>query len=633
MKKVISVLMAVVCCLGLAGCGTQGAALIWTIILCVLGALLLIFGAWRLWQYFQYRKRMVKRGRKVRNPDLLTLIVMGLGLVMIIVGLIIPGGDRPDKPAKPNKGEDTQQTEPSTEELPTEPPVVYVPHKVAETDPSNWGITWEIYKDGQLTPTYNRTEKITFEDDDYFQLPGIATFRGNNFRNASGYGTATVTAKQLSVDWTAATGTLTGGVWSGSGWTGQPLMVQWDPQAKAAMNLYPDKQAKENLVEVIYACLDGHIYFLDLDDGTPTRDPIDIGLCMKGAGSLDPRGYPIMYVGSGDVNYYGDRPQAYIISLIDGSILYRFGVDDPLSLRQDNANWCAFDSAPLVDAQTDTLIWPGENGILYTMRLNTNYDPATKTMEIHPDNHVVTRYNTARSNSDTYWLGYEASVSVCEGYLYVSENGGMFFCVDLNTMELVWAQDTCDDSNASPVFERTGEDSGAIYTAPSLHWTKDELDSGEIKLYKLDAITGQVLWSKPYNVFTVSGVSGGVQSTMLVGKEGTTIADMLFCTISRLPYLYTGQLVALDKNTGAQKWVLDMDNYTWASPVAIYGEDCTGYLAVADSAGYLYLIDGLSGEILHSIQIGSLVEATPAVFGNKLVVGTRDEKIVCVKVS
>ena len=633
MKKVISVLMAAVCCLGLAGCGTEGAALVWTIILCVLGALLFVFGLWRLWQYFQYRKRMQKRSRKVRNPDLMTLIITGLGLVLIIVGLIIPGGDRPDKPAKPNKGDETQQTEPSTEEVPTEPPVVYAPHKVDETDPDNWGITWEIFKDGQLTPTYSRTEKISFEDDDYFQLPGIATFRGNNYRNESSYGTANVTSKQLSTQWTAETGTLTGGVWSGSGWTGQPLMVQWDSQTKAAMNLYPDKQAKEDLVEVIYACLDGHIYFLDLDDGTPTRDPIDIGLCMKGAGSLDPRGYPIMYVGSGDVNYYGDRPKAYIISLIDGSILYRFGVDDPLSIREDNGYWCAFDSAPLVDAETDTLIWPGENGLLYTMMLNTTYDPATGTLDIHPDNHVVTRYSTARTNSDTYWLGYEASVSVCEGYLYVSENGGMFFCIDLNTMELVWAQDTCDDSNASPVFERTGEDSGALYTAPSLHWTKDERDSGEIRIYKLDAITGQVIWSKPYNVFTVSGVSGGVQSTMLVGKDGTSIENMLFCTISRLPYLYTGQLVALDKNTGEQKWVLDMDYYTWSSPVVFYGTDGTGYLAVADSAGYLYLIDGVTGEVLHSLQIGTLVEATPAVFGNKLVVGTRDEEIVCVKVS
>ena len=33
-----------------------------------------------------------------------------------------------------------------------------------------------------------------------------------------------------------------------------------------------------------------------------------------------------------------------------------------------------------------------------------------------------------------------------------------------------------------------------------------------------------------------------------------------------------------------------------------------------------------------SIELGGLVEATPAVYGNKLVVGTRNEKIICVQI-
>ena len=158
-----------------------------------------------------------------------------------------------------------------------------------------------------------------------------------------------------------------------------------------------------------------------------------------------------MYVGAGDVNGYGKTPRFYIISLIDGSVLYEYGNGDPLSLRKDNGNWCAFDSAPLVDAETDTLIWPGENGILYTFKLNTRFDGSS--IAVSPSAPIATRYTTNRSGEANYWLGYEASASVVDGYLYVSENGGMFYCVDLNTMELVWAQDTVDDSNSSPVFE------------------------------------------------------------------------------------------------------------------------------------------------------------------------------------
>ena len=86
--------------------------------------------------------------------------------------------------------------------------------------------------------------------------------------------------KTLSMAWTANSTKLPGGIWEGSGWTGQPLIVKWDDATKAIMNLYADKKTKADLVEVIYATLDGHIYFLDLEDGSRTRDPIKMGMCF-----------------------------------------------------------------------------------------------------------------------------------------------------------------------------------------------------------------------------------------------------------------------------------------------------------------------------------------------------------------
>ena len=626
MKRICSAAFAAVTALTLTGCGTSGSSGAFSVLLLILGLLLAIFALLRTRQYLAYRKRRQKLGRKYASIDMLTVLMYILALVALVGALLIPGKEPAQIPAS---------TEPSTEAttVPTEPPVLFVPGSVSASKPSNWGISWEIYQNGSLVPTYSRPDPINFgTPESYFSLPGIAGFRGNNYRNDPTYGTANVVNKTVSTKWTAQTGTLDGGVWSGSGWTGQPLIVKWDTATKQNMNLYPAKQNKADLVEVIYATLDGHIYFLDLEDGSATRDPISVGLCFKGAGALDPRGYPIMYVGSGDVNAYGEKPGAYIISLIDGSILYRFGTDDPLSLRKDNSNWCAFDSSPLVDAETDTLIWPGENGILYTMKLNTQYDPASGTLSVSPSDRVVARYSTNRSNADTYWYGYEASVSVAEGYLYVSENGGMFYCIDLNTMELVWAQDTRDDSNCSPVFERTGEDTGYIYTAPSLHWTQSSDATGTIDLYKLDAVTGEVVWQKPYSVHTVSGVSGGVQSTPALGKPGTNLENKIFFTISRTPDVYTGLLVALDTTTGAELWRMTMDHYAWSSPVAVYDNSGKGYLAVCDSAGTLFLLDGATGAVLDTLSLGGLVEATPAIYENTLVVGTRSEQILAITI-
>ena len=398
---------------------------------------------------------------------------------------------------------------------------------------------------------------------------------------------------------------------------------------KQIMNLYPEKKAKEGLVEVIYATLDGYVYFYDLDDGSYTRDKLWVGMNFKGAGSLDPRGYPLMYVGSGDYAS-GKTPRMYIISLIDGSILYERSGSDSFTLRSD---WSAFDSSPLVDAETDTLIWPGESGILYTIKLNTQFDAAAGTIIIEPEETVKCRYTTSRSGSGKYWLGYEPSAVIVDRYLYISENGGMFFCIDLDTMELVWAQDTKDDSNSTPVFEwdESGE-TGYIYTAPSLHWTANGSSQGNLSVYKLNAKTGEIVWEYKYDCHTVSGVSGGVQSTPLLGKDGTDLEGLIFYSIARTPNAYNGVLVALDTETGEVVWEKSMDNYTWSSPTAVYGESGKSYIVICDSVGNVSLLEGSTGKVLSTVNIGSNVEASPAVFGNIVVVGTRGQKIYGLKV-
>ena len=502
------------------------------------------------------------------------------------------------------------------------------PIRTEACDPDNWGINWEIITNGAIVDDYKMENTISFGNpDDYFPLPGVPTFRGNNYRNSAVYGTAEVTMQTLSAKWTSNVGSLNG--WPGCGWTGQPLIVQWDEETKAIMNLYPAKKAKKDLVEVIYATLDGYIYFYDLDDGSYTRKPINVGMNFKGAGALDPRGYPIMYVGSGD--YIGSKvPRMYIISLIDGSILYERSGNDAFSKRE----WTAFDSSPLVDAETDTLIWPGENGILYTIKLNTVYDKSAGTLEIAPEEIVKTRYTTERyldSNKSSYWIGYEPSAVIVDRYLYISENGGMFFCIDLDTMELIWAQDTRDDSNSTPVFEWNDTlDGGYLYTAPSLHWTASG-GKGYICIYKLDAETGEIVWEQKFNCYTVSGVSGGIQSSPLLGKPGTELEGLILYTIARTPYEWTGKLVALDTETGNVVWEKSMDNYAWSSPLAVYDKEGKAYIIMSDSNGIMSMLDS-KGNTLTTLDLGSNVEASPAVFNNTLVVGTRAGLVYGIKI-
>ena len=115
--------------------------------------------------------------------------------------------------------------------------------------------------------------------------------------------------------------------------------------------MYDWAKEKDDLVEVIYACMDGYVYFLDLETGEATRDPLYLGFTFKGAGALDPRGYPIMYVGAGYDSNEGTA-RVFVVNLLDCSVMYTFGNNDEFSLR---GTLSYFDSSALVDAATDTL--------------------------------------------------------------------------------------------------------------------------------------------------------------------------------------------------------------------------------------------------------------------------------------
>lgn len=590
-----------------------------------------------------FHKPFSKRKQGVIGPGLAIFIYIAALSQFVITGAAyavltghIPSASPGNIQAEADPGSNTvspdQVTEdraPSegTEPLPTEDlRLSFQPVKSSSTDPENFQMTWEIAVGDEIVESYIREDPICFElDKEYFALPGIATFRGNNYRDNATYGTAVIEKETMGIAWSHPIGSLN--KWGGCAWTGQPLVVQWDQKTKDIMTtMYESKRNKDGLVEVIYATLDGYIHFYDLEDGSQTRAPINVGLNFKGAGALDPRGYPLLYVGAG-LYVNGAAPRMFVVNLITGKIIYEYGVKDSFALR----DWSAFDSCPLVDAESDTLIWAGENGLLYTIKLNTEYDMEAGTISINPDEPVKTRYTSWYSEEDDRYLGYEASPVIVDHYLFTSENGGLFQCVDLNTMELVWVQDTKDDSNSSPLFEWDSDGNGYLYTAPSLHWTVNGHD-GSISIYKLDASTGKIIWEYQRECVRYDNIAGGVQCSPLLGREGTNIGGLIIYSIGRTPSAYRGVLIALDKDTGEKIWEISSGNYAWSSPVALYTEDGHAYIFLANASGVARLIDGATGEVLSTLDFGQTVEASAVVFGNMLVIGSR-EAVYGIKIS
>lgn len=592
---------------------------------------------------------MSHKRRRITPRFLLFVLVLLIALLGLIIGLYACSKNRQpsgtgDSPGIfeslfPPKATPTPEPTPTPTPKPT-------PRAVAGTKPDVFGIISELNLNGNDIPSYSRPQSLEFgKDDAYTQLEGVITFRGNHWRQGATYGTAEVNKKTLTEVWSISTGSLPKdygtGSWTGSGWTGQPIIVKWPEATRRAMNLNESKKDKNDLVEVIYATMDGNIYFLDLDNGEKTRKNIDIGLPFKGAGSLDPRGYPMIYLGAGDaVPAHHGQPtktqEFFIYSLIDGTRLYSFGKNpDPYAQR----SWHAYDSSALVHAASDTLIEPGENGILYMLKLNSRFDAASGVMSIDPSDMLKLRYTTTRArdgmDNNAYWLGMEDSCVMWGRWLYVSDNCGTLLCIDTDTMEIVWAQDVLDDSNSTPVLE---EENGKpyLYISTSLHWTKNNNNRGNIPIWKIDGLTGEILWQRDYTCYTVEGVSGGVEGSGLLGKGD--ISNLIIYPVARTPKVGSGQLVALDKRTGEDVWVYDMPYYAWSSPVAVYDKSGKAYVVICDTQGNMTLLDGKTGELLDQIALKSPedetgnIEASPAVYGNMIVVGTRRQKIYGVRI-
>lgn len=449
----------------------------------------------------------------------------------------------------------------------------------------------------------------------YSDVKGVTCFRGNNRRDGASFGAADVKEEKIEIVWRKNIGSID--EWSGVGWNGQPAIVQWDEDVMKDMNINADKKSKVNLKEVLYATLDGNVYFLDLEDGKETRQKLNIGAPIKGSLSVDPRGIPLLYVGQG-INKNGASfvDFAYrIFSLTNFSKLYEIKGSDSFAKR----DWGAFDSTLLVDKNNDTFILGGENGLVYSGKLNTKY--VNGNVEINPKV-AKYRYDVPGMNE----RGIENSVAVYNNYGYFADNDGILQCLDLNTFKPMWALNVNDDTDSTIVLEKE-QGSLSLYTASEVD---HQGANGYSYVRKIDGTSGKILWENKYKCAFDPSVNGGALATPVLGKGD--IEDVAIFNIARTPSSNGGRLVALDKRTGKEVWNLELKNYCWSSPVAIYTKDNKSYIIQCDSAGKAMLIEGTSGRILDTVELGANVEGSPAAFDNHLVVGTRGCQIVGFKV-
>ena len=565
------------------------------------------------------------------------LPIVLLALAAIVFGIIVIHSRVDNKQAEPVRSDvavetQTPAAEPTETPLsqPTATPTPVPAYKALAAQPaagllptaSQWKYQSGTYVNGVRTYDYAAAVPMYFDDGaNYTKLSGVTTFRGSNFRQNGAYGTAQLSRNEFKNLWRRTIGSIDSGytTWSGVGWTGQPVLIKWPDELRRKMNINDEFINDSELVEVIYGTLDGNIYFWDAQTGRPTRSPIMLGFPIKGSVSIDPRGYPLLYVGQGISQANGVKGSLgfHIYSLLDQRELYFLDGRDSLSFRDHGS----FDGSCVINAEADALLLGGENGIFYNVKLNSYYDSARPFVSVHPE---VTAYRYKSSASSE--LGIENSIAAYGQYVWFADNGGLLTCMDVNSMQAVWLFNMGDDVDSSIALEVEADGTVALY---AVNQVDKQGAQGLCTIYKLNAMTGEVLWN--YAVFCTSdGTNGGGGfASPALGKH--TLGAYVYFNVC-----YTqesGTLYCFNKRTGAVVWSKSTTTPSWSSPLLVYREDGTGVLIVGNSGGrgVLSMYDPLTGKRLNSISLEGKIECSPAVYNDILVLGTRECRVYGLK--
>ncbi len=589
--------------------------------------------------------RRRKKNKRVRNITIFIVLCLATFIVMNKAGIInllpdISAGIFADNDTRPGDASPSLTPAPSPSPTPVKsfipgeniirpsPPAALTDTKknadgsATKSFSDGSSINYRVYRNNEIIKDYKPGYDMAFAPpEDYAEIDGVLTFRGNPARNSAAFGVHEINEKKLEIVWTHDIGVID--IWPGVGWTGQPLLVHWPEDIRNMMNITDDFKQKD-LVEVIYPTLDGNIYFLDLESGKPTRPKITIGFPIKGTGVIDPRGYPLLYVGQG-IDKNGKKYGQFlyrIFNLIDQKLLYSIPGKDPVA---PVTTWGAFDSSGLVDRFTDTFVQCAENGLVYKLKLNTVFDRQNATITMEPD---VTKYRYKNTYGSK--LGIENSPVFYRNLMYFADNGGTLQCVDINTLEPLWIADVEDDTDSTMVLDETDE-GVFIYTANEidLRCQQNGKPSANCSIKKFDALNGTLIWQKDYNCIYESYINGGALATPVLGKND--IDDLIIYNIAKTGTNMDGSLIALDKKTGVEVWNRHLEYYSWSSPVDFIGSDGKTYMVLCDFNGDMHLIDPKDGSELDTVSLGRNVEGSPAIYDNMIVVGSYDLKIFGIK--
>lgn len=431
-------------------------------------------------------------------------------------------------------------------------------------------------------------------------VPGVLTFRGNPTRSYYGSGPMPRTTPQVLWQYPGQGNPMCGEsseygnvrVWCGTGWTGQPAVFE-----------------REGRTWVVFGAYDYKVHFVDAATGLDIIPPFATDDLAKGNVTVDPDGYPLVYIGSRDnylrvIAFDGAEPRE--LWKLNGR------TDD----RMHNDDW---DAAPLV--LNGYLLAGGENSWFYGIQLNRSYN-ADGTVAVNPalefrvpgwDQQLIDDLGS----QDPKRVSLEASVMVSGDTAWLNSSGGLLQGWDVSSLRTGSGQVnrtfrfwTGDDSDATVV----PDDEGYLYVGVEVD--RNNRRVGQVgQLLKIDPRNpdNPVVWSIDIN----NGVDSGTWAAPIIGD------DVVFWNAK------PGRVYGIDRATGELLWKVSVQGPVLSSPVLV-----DNVLVQADFNGTLHAWDVSSPRseptLLWQLDLEGNIESTPAVWEGRIYVGTRAGYVYCI---
>ena len=419
-------------------------------------------------------------------------------------------------------------------------------------------------------------------------VPGMLTFRGNPTRTYSGQGPVPSAPRPVWRYPGAAMCSISEdrgevSTWCGTGWTGEPAVFERDGRTW-----------------LVFGAYDRAVHFVDAATGRDILPPFPTGDLIKGSVTVDPNGFPLVYVGSRDGFYRVlafDREQP--------TELWRLSAND-VSPTKWNDDW---DGSGLVLG--DFLFEGGENSQMHVVKLNRGTGADGK-VTVAPalvwnapgwDDELL----AAAGDNE---MSIENSVAISGDTLYFANSGGLVQGWDISGLrtgagppQRVFRFWTGEDTDASVVVD----EQGMLYVGSE--WEKKRPRAAEVgQMMKLDPHRADdpLVWSQH---------DAGADKSGVWGTPGIAGDLVIFTT-------YSGRAVGIDRGSGAVRWEKRLPAPLMGSPSIVDGiwfqGDCDGVLHAYDVRN-----PAVDPPELWQVPLGSCIESTPAVWNGRLYVGTR----------